>query len=87
MDIFAFLNDKGAYTEVHNLDIKKKGFEWDYIQGNILLISIGLLGLLIIGLRFKRPNNNKIRNINFGLIGLFILTVTIGLIRFLRDEF
>jgi hypothetical protein len=86
-DIFNFLDDKETYSKVHHLDINKKGFEWDYIQGNIILISIGLMGLVIIGLRIAKPKNNGIKKVNLGLIGLFFLMLTIGLIRFVMNNY
>ena len=86
IDIFDFLDDKETYSKVHHLDMNQKGFEWDYLQRNILLISIGLLGLIVIGLRFTKPNNNGIKKINFGLIGLILLTATIKLVRLLMSD-
>jgi hypothetical protein len=87
LDIFNFLDDKETYSKVHHLDMSKKGFEWDYLQRNVLLISIGLIGLTIIGLRLSKPNNNGIKKMNFGLIGLTLLFTVVGLIRFLKNEF
>jgi hypothetical protein len=82
-----FMNDKETYSKVHHLNMNKNGFEWDYFNGNILLIAIGVAGLTVIGLRLAKRSNNIIKRMNYGLIGIFLLIIAYRLIEFSLNSF
>lgn len=81
IDIYSFRQDKETYARVHHLEMDKKGLEWDYLRGNILAISIGIVGLGIVLSRIAKPENKIIGRLNAWLIGLSLLALLYGLVR------
>jgi hypothetical protein len=85
IDTYSFFQDKETYGRVHQLDMTKAGFDWDYVLGNVFTITIGFIGLAIIISRIVRPKNQIIEKLNLGLIGLALVALVYGLVRLFLD--
>ncbi len=61
VDAYQFLDDPSDYILVHHLDTSQPYWQWQYLKAPCLMFLVGLLGLCLIVLSYRRKSNNILR--------------------------
>ena len=86
-DIYQFFHDKETYARVYHLDMSQDNWELEYVRRGVLPMLISVSGIIIVVLRFKKPDNNIIRRVNYFMIGLLISITVINFISWWQSGF
>jgi hypothetical protein len=73
IDIYDFLTDPSEYVMVYHLDTTKRFWQWDYLQGDVLLLVFIIISLYIGIKKLKHGIDNKKWNIIFYIIITFVI--------------
>ena len=86
-DIYEFIHNKETYASVYHLDMKQQNWELEYIKRWILPFLVTSFGIVVILLRFKKPDNNIIRGINYFTVALLISIAIVGYVSWWQSGF
>jgi hypothetical protein len=60
VDAFDFYVDPDAYIPVHHLDVTQPHWKWQYLQGNLILFTLALFGIILLISSIAKRQNRRL---------------------------
>ena len=75
------------YASVYHLDMKQQNWELEYLKRLIIPFLTTASGIVVILLRFRKPDNDIVRGINYFVMALLLSIVIVNYIEWWQSGF